>query len=286
MEEQGIAFSLTDVIDALEGTSDDIRYYANPSTGMIVFSSEMFGTEDFDDFDEDELEGDEWVALPDRFDIDSWSFMRDYAWAIGGGEGDELLDAIHGKGAFRNFRRLVERRGALESWHAYENMRYRELAVGWLDENGLPWKDDVPEAWKGDWRALLPASIREKLTLEVLGPAFSVCKVASARELAKLLETGTCFVARTADELSAVCETAVVPAQTLAREDGWRALKVAGPLDFGLVGILAKIAGALAEAQVPLFAVSTFDTDYVLVKERDLKTAIGALRAAGCEVDG
>ena len=286
MSSKKATFSVRSVIDAIESAQDDSWWYANVQTGKLDCHYDALGFGANSEYDEFAFEGEEWLSLPDKRERDDWGTMRDYAFALGGAAGNELLDAIHGKGAFRNFRRLVERRGALESWHAYENMRYRELAVGWLDENGLPWKDDVPEAWKGDWRALLPASIREKLTLEVLGPAFSVCKVASARELAKLLETGTCFVARTADELSAVCETAVVPAQTLAREDGWRALKVAGPLDFGLVGILAKIAGALAEAQVPLFAVSTFDTDYVLVKERDLKTAIGALRAAGCEVDG
>ena len=91
-------------------------------------------------------------------------------------------------------------------------------------------------------------------------------------------------VTRTSDELSLVCETDYVPEDVVEREDGWRALVVAGPLDFALVGILAKIAEALASAGVSLFALSTFKTDYVLVKDKSLDTAIEALRCAGCTV--
>ena len=120
------------------------------------------------------------------------------------------------------------------------------------------------------------------ITIDVLGCNLSVCKLAELPE--GLLDEGLCFVARTSDELSVVCETAIVPTETLAREDGWRALKVRGPLDFALTGIMAKISSALADARVAIFAVSTFDTDYVLVKEDKLDTAIAALRAAGCEI--
>lgn len=120
------------------------------------------------------------------------------------------------------------------------------------------------------------------ITIDVLDCILSVCKLAELP--ADMLEQGLCFVARTSDELSVVCETAIVPTETLAREDGWRALKVRGPLDFALTGIMAKISSALADARVAIFAVSTFDTDYVLVQEDKLDTAIAALRAAGCEI--
>ena len=69
-------------------------------------------------------------------------------------------------------------------------------------------------------------------------------------------------------------------------EPGWRALAVAGPLDFGLTGILASLASPLAAAGVSIFAISTYDTDYVLVREQALAVAIDALRAAGHDVRG
>lgn len=68
------------------------------------------------------------------------------------------------------------------------------------------------------------------------------------------------------------------------REPGWRAFGVEGPLDFGLVGILAGLAGILARENIPLFAISTYDTDYLLVKSEDLGKAVAALRRAGHEV--
>lgn len=120
------------------------------------------------------------------------------------------------------------------------------------------------------------------IALDVLDCDLSVCKLAELPE--GLLNKSLCFVARTRDELSVVCDTAAVPARTLAREDGWRALKVCGPLNFGLIGIMARISSALADAHIAIFAVSTFDTDYILVKEDKLETAIAALRAAGCEI--
>ena len=81
--------------------------------------------------------------------------------------------------------------------------------------------------------------------------------------------------------LSIVCETEAAPANCLAHEDGWRALRVAGQLDFSLLGILAGLTGALAAAGVSVFAVSTYDTDYLMVKQTALERAERALSAAG-----
>jgi hypothetical protein len=92
-------------------------------------------------------------------------------------------------------------------------------------------------------------------------------------------------VSRTADELSIVCAESQVPAGPLA-ERGWRALRVVGKLDFGLTGILASLAVPLAKAGVSIFALSTFDTDYVLVKGASLGAAASALRGAGHEITG
>ena len=119
------------------------------------------------------------------------------------------------------------------------------------------------------------------LSLQLLPEALSVCKVA---DLAGFdLTAGLCFVGRTDSELSLVCETGRVPERALAREDGWRAFRVAGTLPFSLTGILSGIAAPLAAAKVGIFAVSTYDTDYILVKAENLGPAMDALTRAGYE---
>ena len=90
---------------------------------------------------------------------------------------------------------------------------------------------------------------------------------------------------RTPQEVSVVCEEAGVP-QGIRAERGWRALRVEGPLDFSLVGVLSAIASPLAQAGVSLFAISTFATDYILVKGSTLFQAVEALRNAGHIVEG
>lgn len=87
-------------------------------------------------------------------------------------------------------------------------------------------------------------------------------------------------ITRTDEELSIVCAEKLVPTG-VKQAAGWRLLKVEGPLDFSLVGVLASIARPLAEAAVSIFAISTHHTDYVLVREVQLATALQALQAAG-----
>lgn len=89
-----------------------------------------------------------------------------------------------------------------------------------------------------------------------------------------------CSITRTGEELSIVCPENLVPAD-VKQEAGWRALKADGPLDFDLTGILASVAGPLAQAGVSLFALSTYNTDYVLVKDNQVTLAVKALQAAG-----
>jgi len=90
-------------------------------------------------------------------------------------------------------------------------------------------------------------------------------------------------VTRTADELSIVCASQSVPADVVA-ERGFRMLMVEGPLDFSLTGVMASIAGPLAAAGVSMFAISTYDTDYVLVREERFADAVAALREADWDV--
>jgi hypothetical protein len=91
-------------------------------------------------------------------------------------------------------------------------------------------------------------------------------------------------VTRTAEELSVVCDETAVP-EDVVSEQRWRCLKLQGPLDFSLVGVLASLLAPLAAESVSIFAISTYDTDYVLVREGDLARALHALRGAGWEVE-
>lgn len=92
------------------------------------------------------------------------------------------------------------------------------------------------------------------------------------------------FIGVTDEETSIVSTTAKVPAETLEREDGWKAFKIEGVLDFSLVGILAKIASLLADAGISIFAVSTYNTDYILIKAEKYEAAVSTLREGGYTV--
>lgn len=120
------------------------------------------------------------------------------------------------------------------------------------------------------------------MQLKVLPNRFSVCKVNDAA--CAYLNAPFCFFAKTDEELSLVCPTDYAPPQTLAREDGWRAFRIEGVLDFSLIGILAKISGILARQKIGIFAVSTYNTDYVLLKEENLQKALQALKTGGYSI--
>lgn len=117
------------------------------------------------------------------------------------------------------------------------------------------------------------------MELTVLNEELTVCKLDPKGDFD--LDCRIFFLARTADELSLVCPTEETPAFTSAREDGWRGFRVSGSMDFGLIGILAKIADILAEQKISIFAVSTYDTDYILVKQENLEKALKALADHG-----
>lgn len=127
------------------------------------------------------------------------------------------------------------------------------------------------------------------LHLTVLQMPFLVARLAPTAALPEaLLSAPWVFTARTDEEFSVVCpvqSAAVLDVPPSAIEPDWRALKVAGPLDFALLGILAQLTATLAEAGISVFAISTFDTDYLLVKASTLSDACLALKAAGCRID-
>lgn len=113
---------------------------------------------------------------------------------------------------------------------------------------------------------------------------FSVCKVADY-SLVKL-DSEYSFIGKTDEERSLVCMTEDVPLNVTERDDGWRAFRIQGVLDFSLIGILSEISGILAENKIGIFAISTFNTDYVLTKKENYQRALDVLNRAGYKIVG
>jgi hypothetical protein len=122
------------------------------------------------------------------------------------------------------------------------------------------------------------------LTLRVLPGSFAVCRLPAEATLpSDVTEEPFFSITRTAEELSLVCRSGAVPLDSAGRmqvEAGWRMLKVEGPLDFALTGVLATLTAALAHRGISVCALSTFDTDYLLVKEDRMEAALEALKAS------
>ena len=120
------------------------------------------------------------------------------------------------------------------------------------------------------------------MVLKKLPYKLTVCKVADIKEID--LNTEFYFIGRTDEEISLVCKTEDTPAATTERDDGWRGFRIEGVLDFSLIGILSKLSGILAENSIGIFAVSTFNTDYILVKGENFERAITVVADAGYTV--
>lgn len=108
---------------------------------------------------------------------------------------------------------------------------------------------------------------------------FSVCQVEDYSLVN--LNSEYSFIGKTDEEKSLVCITDEVPANVIQRDDGWKAFRIQGVLNFSLIGILAKIAAALADNGISIFAVSTYNTDYVLMKRENYQKALDVLKALG-----
>lgn len=134
--------------------------------------------------------------------------------------------------------------------------RLAESNYSITEEEETNWDDEMPE-------------------MLVLPGLFSVCQVEDYSQVD--LDADYCFIGKTDEEKSLVCRTGDVPDNTIQQSDGWRAFRIQGVLDFSLIGILAEISGALARYEVGLFAISTFNTDYILVKDKDYKRVVKAL---------
>ena len=110
----------------------------------------------------------------------------------------------------------------------------------------------------------------------------TVCKVTEVSSIN--LESDFYFIGKTDEEVSLVCKTEDTPINTVERDDGWRGFRIQGVLEFSLIGILSKLSGILAEHKIGIFAVSTYNTDYILVKEENFERALNVLAAEGYTV--
>ena len=120
------------------------------------------------------------------------------------------------------------------------------------------------------------------MKLKKLDYDLTVCKVAS--ELDVDLSKEFYFIGKTDEEYSIVCITEDTPAGVIERDDGWKGFRIQGELDFSLIGILSKLSGILAENEIGIFAVSTFNTDYILVKKENFDRALKVLALAGYDI--
>lgn len=111
---------------------------------------------------------------------------------------------------------------------------------------------------------------------------FSVCQVKDYSLVN--LDSEYSFIGKTDEEKSLVCITSEVPANVIQRDDGWKAFRIQGVLDFSLIGILSKIATILADNGISIFAVSTYNTDYVLIKKENYQKGLDVLQEAGYRI--
>ena len=122
----------------------------------------------------------------------------------------------------------------------------------------------------------------KKMKLKKLSYELTVCKVKSTANLD--LEREFYFIGKSDEEISLVCKSEDTPEETIERDDGWKGFYIQGVLDFSLIGILSKISGILAQNKIGIFAVSTFNTDYILVKSENFERALKILAEERYEI--
>ena len=150
-----------------------------------------------------------------------------------------------------------------QRWFDFQAASYRELAIRWCGDHDLLYTEN----------GVAPVEI------QILEGSFSICKVEDYSGVN--LNSPFCFIGKTDKENSLVCLSEDTPDNAVERDDGWRAFRISGVLDFSLIGILSRLSAILAEAGIGIFAVSTYNTDYILTKEANFDNALDALSQAG-----
>jgi len=122
------------------------------------------------------------------------------------------------------------------------------------------------------------------LTMKLMKGLYGVCRLNRDEAIPEwVFQSSFYSITKTLDELSVVCSQDNIPDEIKCEKD-WRILRVEGPLDFSLIGILSSISTTLANKGISIFAISTYDTDYILVKDKNIDTAINALSAEKYEI--
>ena len=122
------------------------------------------------------------------------------------------------------------------------------------------------------------------MEIKIIHQDFSVCKVMDYSLVN--LNAEYIFIGKTDEENSLVCMTGDVPPNVIQRDDGWKCFRIQGILDFSLIGILSKITEILAKNRISIFAISTYNTDYVLIKKENYQKALHILKHSGYEIVG
>lgn len=146
----GVVVALEDVVAEMDLPNDSWSAYLNRQTGQLITLTDDDGTlvdgqpepqpEDPSQVPE-MLESNDWVALPDKFDIHEYRIMERFSLGVEDIEVREaLLQAIRGRGAFRRFKEVIHERGVAEAWHAYRQQSFEAIAVEWLEANGIPYR--------------------------------------------------------------------------------------------------------------------------------------------------
>lgn len=120
------------------------------------------------------------------------------------------------------------------------------------------------------------------MEIRKLNQDFSVCKVMDYSLIN--MDAEYSFIGKTDEEKSLVCITGDAPSNVIERDEGWKGFRIQGVLDFSLIGILSKIAEILAENSISIFAISTYNTDYVLIKKENYQKALDILEHSGYEI--
>lgn len=120
------------------------------------------------------------------------------------------------------------------------------------------------------------------LDIKIIDEDFSICKIKNLSQIDYSDEF--CFIGKTDEEISLVCSTKFVPQDTIECDNGWKGFRIQGILDFSLIGILSKISTLLAKNKIGIFAVSTYNTDYIFVKKENFKKTIDVIKNNGYNV--
>ena len=257
------------VIEGIEMASDDLTYFLDLETMEPVFVADPIetGIDDSETIDLIEDNPDRFLLLPTKFEINEYHIMEKFISSMEDSEAkEELSYAIIGRGAFRRFKDTLIRYDIRQRWFDFQAAAYRDIAIQWCRENDLLFTE----------KGVTPIEIH------ILNKNFSICKLEDYSKVN--WDSPFCFIGKTDEENSLVCLTADVPENTIERDDGWLAFRVAGVLDFSLIGILSKLSTILAENKIGIFAVSTYNTDYILTKEKDFVDALEVLTEAGIQI--